>query len=113
VKTEKGWLVTTHAVWKHEDKELASWHGDWHKEYFAGIMLLDLEDPRKIIGMSHEPLLVSEADYEVNGFRGNVIFPGGMILEDSGEVKIYYGAADTVECLATVHVDDLLSLCGA
>jgi beta-1,4-mannooligosaccharide/beta-1,4-mannosyl-N-acetylglucosamine phosphorylase len=34
-----------------------------------------------------------------------------MILEESGEVKIYYGAADTVECLATAHVDDLLSLC--
>lgn len=40
-----------------------------------------------------------------------MIFPGGMILEDSGEVKIYYGAADTVECLATAHVDDLLRLC--
>jgi beta-1,4-mannooligosaccharide/beta-1,4-mannosyl-N-acetylglucosamine phosphorylase len=40
-----------------------------------------------------------------------VIFPGGMILEDSGEVKIYYGAADTVECLATAHVDDLVALC--
>jgi beta-1,4-mannooligosaccharide/beta-1,4-mannosyl-N-acetylglucosamine phosphorylase len=34
-----------------------------------------------------------------------------MILEPSGEVKIYYGAADTVECLATAHVDDLLRLC--
>ena len=34
-----------------------------------------------------------------------------MILEDSGEVKIYYGAADTVECLASAHVDDLLGLC--
>ena len=34
-----------------------------------------------------------------------------MILEDSGEVKIYYGAADTVECLATANVDDLLGFC--
>ena len=39
-----------------------------------------------------------------------VVFPGGMILEDSGEVKIYYGSADTVECLATAQLDDLLSL---
>jgi beta-1,4-mannooligosaccharide/beta-1,4-mannosyl-N-acetylglucosamine phosphorylase len=36
-----------------------------------------------------------------------------MILEDNGEVKIYYGSADTVECLATADVADLLSLCGA
>jgi beta-1,4-mannooligosaccharide/beta-1,4-mannosyl-N-acetylglucosamine phosphorylase len=41
-----------------------------------------------------------------------VIFPGGLILEDSGEVKIYYGAADTCECLATAHADDLIALCG-
>jgi beta-1,4-mannooligosaccharide/beta-1,4-mannosyl-N-acetylglucosamine phosphorylase len=34
-----------------------------------------------------------------------------MVLEDTGEVKIYYGAADTVECLAQAHVDDLLALC--
>jgi beta-1,4-mannooligosaccharide/beta-1,4-mannosyl-N-acetylglucosamine phosphorylase len=34
-----------------------------------------------------------------------------MILEESGEVKIYYGAADTVECLAIADVNDLLGLC--
>jgi beta-1,4-mannooligosaccharide/beta-1,4-mannosyl-N-acetylglucosamine phosphorylase len=34
-----------------------------------------------------------------------------MVLEDDGEVKIYYGAADTVEALATAHVDDLIALC--
>ena len=52
------------------------------------------------------------APYEIDGgFRNDVLFPGGMILEESGEVKIYYGAADTVECLATADVGDLLDLC--
>ncbi len=113
VKTEKGWLTTIHAVWKHEDKELKSWHGGWNKEYFGGLILLDLDDPSKIIGISKEPLLAPEEayDYEMDGYRGSVIFPGGMILEDSGEVKIYYGAADFVECLATADVNDLLALC--
>ena len=32
-------------------------------------------------------------------------------MEENGEVKIYYGAADTAECLATAHVDDLIRLC--
>ena len=41
----------------------------------------------------------------------DVIFPGGMIVEESGEVKIYYGAADTVECLATANLEGLLALC--
>ena len=75
-------------------------------------MLLDLEDPSKVIGMSKLPLIAPETDYEVDeGLRQNVIFPGGMILEDDGEVKIYYGASDTVECLATANVDDLIGLC--
>ena len=112
VKTRAGWLTTFHAVWKHTDKELLSWHGGWNKEYFGGLMLLDLNDPSKIIGIYDKPLLVPEEDYEIDGMRGRVIFPGGMILEDSGEVKIYYGAADTVECLATADVNDLLELCG-
>jgi len=112
VRTSAGWLTTFHAVWKHADKELLSWHGGWNKEYFGGLMLLDLHDPSKIIGMYDKPLLAPEEDYEIDGMRGSVIFPGGMILEDSGEVKIYYGAADTVECLATADVNDLLELCG-
>ena len=75
-------------------------------------MLLDLNDPTKIIGMSKRPLINPEASYESDeGFRQDVIFPGGMILEDDGQVKIYYGAADTVEALATAHVDDLIALC--
>ncbi len=61
----------------------------------------------QIIGMCREPLLAPEATYEVDGgFRNHVIFPGGMVLEDDGELKIYYGAADTVVCPATEDVDE-------
>ena len=110
VRTPKGWLATFHAVRRREDN-LRSWEREWHKEYVAGLMLLDSDDPAKIVGMAKEPLLVAEEPCETDGFRGSVIFPGGMLLEPDGEVKIYYGAADTVECLATAHVDDLLALC--
>ena len=110
VKTPKGWLTTFHAV-SFVGADLPAWHKEWRKEYFAGLMLLDLEDPSKVIGLSRLPLLVPETEYEKFGFRGSVIFPGGMILEDSGEVKIYYGAADTVECLAIASLDELLALC--
>ena len=62
--------------------------------------------------MSRGPLMVPEASYEVaGGFRNHVVFPSGMILEDNGEVKIYYGAADAVECLATADVNELINLC--
>ncbi|MEK3916400.1 glycoside hydrolase family 130 protein [Paenibacillus sp. FSL H7-0331] len=112
IKTDKGWLTTFHSVDLDTTRGKNGWEPTWKKRYCAGIMLLDLNNPRKILGMYKEPLLAPEASYEVEGgFRNNVIFPGGMILEDTGEVKIYYGAADTVVCLATAHVDDLLQLC--
>lgn len=110
VRTRKGWLTTFHAVRK-VDRSVYAWHKGWNKIYSAGLMLLDLDTPSKIIGMCKRPILEPEAKWELEGASGEVIFPGGMILEDSGEVKIYYGAADTVECLATAHVDDLLNLC--
>ncbi|MEK6794810.1 MAG: glycoside hydrolase family 130 protein [Spirochaetota bacterium] len=115
VKTKKGWLTAFHAVDRDDEhRGKNGWEKKWTKRYTAGIMLLDLADPSKVIGMSKEPLIAPEVSYEISGgLRNNVIFPGGMILEDSGEVKIYYGAADTVTCLATAHVDDLLRLCSA
>jgi beta-1,4-mannooligosaccharide/beta-1,4-mannosyl-N-acetylglucosamine phosphorylase len=62
--------------------------------------------------MSKLPLIAPETYYETEtGFRQQVIFPGGMIAEDNGEVKIYYGASDTVECLATAKIEELLALC--
>lgn len=112
VRTRRGWLTTFHAVDRDDSRGKNGWEEAWPKRYSAGIMLLDPDDPRRVIGLAREPLLAPEAPYETGGgFRNDVIFPGGMILEDTGEVKIYYGAADTVECLATAHVDDLISLC--
>ena len=111
VRTDKGWLTVFHAVTIDESRELPAWHRNWFKTYTMGLMLLDLEQPWIVKGMCQEPLMVPEEKYELEGFRGSALFPGGLIMEDNGEVKIYYGAADTVECLATAHVDDLLRLC--
>lgn len=112
VKTPQGWLTLFHAVDFDPQRGKNGWEERWQKRYTTGIMLLDLEDPTKIIGRYREPLIAPEAPYETGGgFRNNVIFATGMILEESGEVKIYYGAADTVTCLATANVDDLVRLC--
>jgi beta-1,4-mannooligosaccharide/beta-1,4-mannosyl-N-acetylglucosamine phosphorylase len=112
IRTKQGWLTTFHAVDLDASRGKNGWEDSWKKRYSAGIMLLDIDQPDKIIGLYKQPLLAPEASYEIaGGFRNNVIFPGGMILEDSGEVKIYYGAADAVACLAVAHVDDLVNLC--
>lgn len=112
IKTEKGWLTTFHAVERDNTRGKNGWEDKWQKAYYAGIALLDLNDPSKVIGIYDKPLIVSDRDFEEeDGYRKDVIFPGGMILEDSGEVKIYYGASDTVECMATANVHDLIRLC--
>ena len=110
VKTEKGWLTVFHAVKLDTAREKNGWEPRWQKTYYAGVALLDLENPTKVIGISKEPLIVADQHYEV-GYRNDVIFPGGVIVEPGGEVKIYYGAADTVECLARADLNDLISAC--
>jgi beta-1,4-mannooligosaccharide/beta-1,4-mannosyl-N-acetylglucosamine phosphorylase len=112
IKTEKGWLTIFHASDFDASRGRDGYERTWKKRYSSGVMLLDLENPRRVIAMSKKPLLVPEAPYETaGGYRNKVIFPTGIILEENGEVKIYYGAADTYVCLATAHVDDLIALC--
>ncbi|MCC6398797.1 MAG: glycoside hydrolase family 130 protein [Bacteroidetes bacterium] len=112
IKTSAGWLTIFHASDFDETRQRRGYEKSWKKRYCAGIMLLDNDDPRKIVAMSKRPLIAPEAPYETaNGYRNFVVFPTGIILEDSGEVKIYYGAADTCMCLATADVADLINLC--
>jgi beta-1,4-mannooligosaccharide/beta-1,4-mannosyl-N-acetylglucosamine phosphorylase len=114
VRTEHGWLSLFHAVDADPNRGKNGWQDKWIQRYTAGVVLQDLNDPRKVIAYSREPLLAPEPEfpYETrDGFRTNVIFPGGLIVEDDGEVKIYYGAADTVQCLATTTLDELVDFC--
>ncbi len=112
IKTDRGWLTTIHVVNKDPASPLAGWEAkDWTKTYVAGLVLLDLEDPSKVVGMMREPLLAPEAPYELDGFRGSVIFPCGMVAQPDGEVRMYYGAADTCIAMASAHIDDLIAAC--
>ncbi len=74
--------------------------------------MLDLNDPTKVMGISKAPLIAPETPYEtIHGFRTNVVFPTGLIAEEDGTCKIYYGASDTVISLATARIEDLVALC--
>ncbi len=57
VKTEKGWLTLFHAVDIDHSRGKNGWEDTWKKRYSAGIMLLDADDPSKIIGLSKTPLI--------------------------------------------------------
>ncbi len=101
VRTEKGWLIVYHGVFPHTNG----------KNYSAGAMLLDLEEPWKVVARTDTALLFVQETYEMIGQVPNVIFPGALIVEPDRTVKVYYGAADYVECLATGNLDDLVDAC--
>jgi predicted GH43/DUF377 family glycosyl hydrolase len=102
IRTPRGWLNIFHGV----RTQCAQ-----HYVYQLGVCLLDLEDPSKVIGYSEEAILEPEEPYELVGQTPSVVFTSGAVCEPDGEIKIYYGGADTVQCVATTTVDTLLELC--
>ena len=111
LRTDKGWLTLFHAVERDDSRGKNGWESKWTKRYYAGAILLDLNDPTKILGITKRPLLSPTTDYEKSeGYRTHVIFPGGIVpcREDSKNTVIYYGASDTVECAAAVNIDELI-----
>jgi predicted GH43/DUF377 family glycosyl hydrolase len=72
-----------------------------------GAMLLDLDDPRKVLAVSREPVLYATEPYETTGFYPNVVFSCGAFIED-GTVHMYYGGADRVMALARADLNELL-----
>lgn len=83
----------------------------WKVQERPFLTIADMKDP-DVTKVYAPRLTVIEDQYETEGgFRTNVIFPGGLILEEDGTAKIYYGASDTVECMATAKVEDLIALC--
>ncbi len=98
LKTERGWLIIYHGV---QDIDRFS------KTYRAGLAILDLNDPSKVIYRSPEPILEPAEEYEIKGDVPNVVFPTGLV-EKEGVLYLYYGAADKTICLATAGLDALL-----
>ncbi len=99
IETTEGWLLFYHGV-------LTSCNGF---VYSMGAALLDLDEPWKVISRSEPYLLHPKMPYEQVGDVPNVIFPSAALVDaDTGRIAIYYGAADTVTCLAFCIVDEVL-----
>ncbi len=65
----------------------------------------------KILGVADEWILQPEDPWEITGYVHNVVFTCGAIPEDDGTVKIYWGGADTVMCVGTAQIDELVDMC--
>ena len=94
VETDRGWILLTHGVGPM-------------REYCIGIILLDLEDPGKIIGTMVEPLLIP-AQEEREGYVPNVVYSCGAIIHND-DLIIPYAMSDTCSGIATISVSELFN----
>lgn len=102
IKTEKGWLDIIHGVFTPAG-------GTY---YYIGAMLLDLNEPWKVIGKTSSYLLGPEEDYERHGNCDNTVFPCGAIGDvEKDELRLYYGACDNYICLATGKLSEVVQAC--
>lgn len=94
IETEAGWLVLTHGV------------GAMRK-YCLSAMLLDLQDPAKVIGRLKEPLLQPAADAR-DGYVPNVVYTCGALVHGD-HLVLPYGLNDTTTTIVTIELETLLS----
>jgi predicted GH43/DUF377 family glycosyl hydrolase len=94
IETDAGWLVLTHGV------------GPMRK-YCIGALLLDLENPLKVIGRLIEPLLKPAAE-QTNGYVPNVVYTCGALIH-GGRLILPYGLNDTVTKIVTIDLEKLLA----
>jgi predicted GH43/DUF377 family glycosyl hydrolase len=94
IETEAGWLVITHGVGPM-------------RQYSLGALLLDIDDPTRVLGHLQEPLLSPQAD-EREGYVPNVVYSCGSLIHGD-HLVMPYGFADVGASVATIRVDHLLS----
>jgi beta-1,2-mannobiose phosphorylase / 1,2-beta-oligomannan phosphorylase len=95
IKTTEGWLEIYHGA------------NNEHR-YCLGALLLDLNDPSRVIARSEQPIMIPSAEYELTGFFGKVVFTNGHIVEGD-TIYMYYGASDEVICGAELSIKEILN----
>ncbi len=98
IETPDGWLFIYHAVEFSGGKNI----------YHAGVALVDLDNPRKVIGRLPRPLFSPTRSWEKMGLTPYVVFPTGAVVEN-GQLWVYYGAADRVIGARKIDLPRLLS----
>ncbi|HEY1902164.1 MAG TPA: glycoside hydrolase family 130 protein [Terracidiphilus sp.] len=95
IRTSEGWLEIYHGATKEN-------------RYCLGALLLDLDEPWRVVARSEAPIMEPLAPYEQEGFFGHVIFTNGHLV-DGDRLTLYYGAADSVICGAHLSLSGILA----
>jgi predicted GH43/DUF377 family glycosyl hydrolase len=96
LKTKEGWLQIYHGAGRDGTYRLFT-------------LLLDLNNPARVLKRAARPLLEPETEYETAGFFGRVVFTCGVVQFEDGRVGIYYGASDQTTCLVETSIAELLA----
>jgi len=98
LKTKDGWLMIYYGV---DDKDTSKYH--------IGAMLLDLNNPTRVLYRSIKPILSPSEEYENNGFKPGIAYPCGAVIIKN-KLFVYYGAADSTVCVARANLNSFLKL---
>ncbi len=101
VRTDLGWLSLFHG---HIRPQRPGEVG----QYAAAVLLQDLDDPDRVVGISPRLVMLAEHDFERSGFLADVVFPSGLVRRGD-QLDVYYGAADTSTGVARFALADLLA----
>ena len=94
LETPEGWLLLTHGVGPM-------------RTYSIGAMLLDLNDPLKVIGCLDEPL-ITPTEEELDGYVPNVAYSCGAMIHN-GRLYLPFATSDMITRIAMVSLDSLLN----
>jgi predicted GH43/DUF377 family glycosyl hydrolase len=99
IETPHGWLALYHGV-----KQMVA-----TSIYRVGMVLLDLDDPTRVLRRTPSWVLGPDADYERVGDVPNVVFPTGMVHdEERDELRVYYGSADLTVSMASARMSEVV-----
>ncbi|MFZ1987620.1 MAG: hypothetical protein WAV21_01125 [Minisyncoccia bacterium] len=99
IETPQGWLL----IYSH----IQHYYDESRRLFGIEAVLLDRDDPQKIIGRTEAPFLIPEESYERYGTVPNIVFPSGAVVEGD-TLRIYYGAADTTAAEIYLSLSNLL-----
>lgn len=97
IKTDRGWLLIYQAVGNQDPSR-----------YKIGAMLLDKNNPARVIARSKKPILEPTEQYENGGWKYGVIYPCGAVAKND-ELFVYYGGSDMVTCVASANLNTFLN----
>ncbi len=100
---DEGWLVIYYGVKDTSSGPL----------FRLGSVILDRNDPSKVVGRSNIPILAPREKYERIGDIPNLVYSTGAFIDSDGKIHIFYGAADSCVCMATTGIDEICTECRA